>query len=96
MNTATTRQDGMTHTLQMERRKHVIITGVQDVCSFHETEIVLRVDGALMVITGEMLHIGRLFLEDGRLDIDGQVDSIVYEKAGAGIRRRWAFRRRSE
>ncbi len=78
--TGTLKQEPRQHTLQMERRRHASITGVTDVCSFHETEIVLKVDTGLMVVTGENLHIGKLLLDDGKLDVEGQIDGIVYEK----------------
>lgn len=67
------------HTLAIDRRRHASITGVTDVCSFHETEVVLKIDSGIMVIVGQNLHIAKLLLEDGRLDIDGQMDSVVYE-----------------
>ncbi len=82
MTTATSplKPEARQHTVQMERRRHAAITGVTDVCSFHETEIVLKVDTGLMVLTGENLHIGKLLLDDGKLDVEGQIDGIVYEK----------------
>ncbi len=67
------------HTVMLDARSRAVITGVTDVSSFHETEIVLRVQDGLMVIGGEGLHIGRLSLEEGKLDVAGHVDSIIYE-----------------
>jgi len=67
------------HTVHMDRRSHASITGVEDVSSFHENEIILKVDGGLMVITGDGLHIEKLLLDDGKLDVDGHIDSVVYE-----------------
>ena len=67
------------HTLHMERRNRVVLTGVLDVSSFHENEIILKTDSGVMVITGEALHIGTLLIEDGRLDIHGRIDGIIYE-----------------
>ena len=67
------------HTIQIDRRKHTVITGVMDVCSFHETEIIMKLESGHLFLTGQGLHIGKLLPEENRLDIDGQVDSIVYE-----------------
>lgn len=67
------------HTVRMERRSHAEITGVMDVSSFHENEIILKVDTGLMVITGDSLHVEKLLLDDGKLDVDGHIDSILYE-----------------
>ena len=89
------KQEIMQHSVQMERRKHASITGVSDVCSFHETEIVLKVETGLMFITGENLHIGKLLLDDGKLDIEGQIDSLIYEKPKTSMHRffSWKFRK---
>lgn len=83
----TGRQEIRHHNVQMEDRKHASITGVTDVCSFHETEIILRVDSGTMVITGEELHIGKLLLEDGKLDVEGHIDGMLYEKPRMVTRR---------
>jgi len=77
------------HTVHMEQRRHMQITGVTDVHSFHENEIVLRVDSASMVLTGENLHVGRLLLEEGKVDVNGQIDSIIYEKPRAVRKLLW-------
>ena len=83
--TAISQSEISQHTLQMEQRRHSVITGVTDVCSFDENEVVLRVAEGTLVLTGEGLHIGKLLLDDGRLDIDGRVDSIVYETAAQPV-----------
>ena len=84
------------HNLSLERRKRATITGVSDVCSFHETEIVLRLDSGLMYLSGEGLHIARLLLEEGKLDVDGQIDSIVYEQPKKAVKRlfQWKLNRK--
>lgn len=81
----------LNHSFQLDQRKHAVITGVSDVCSFDENEIVLKVDSGLMVLTGQGMHIGKLLLEEGRLDVDGHVDSVVYEapKAVGKFFSRW-------
>jgi len=67
------------HTLHLDQRSHAVITGVSDVSSFDENEVILRLDGGIAILSGEGLHIGKLLLDEGRLDVDGRVDSIVYE-----------------
>ena len=69
----------MPHSLQIDRRRRACVTGVSDVCSYHENEIVLRLESGLMILTGQNLHIGRLLLEEGKLDVDGMIDGINYE-----------------
>lgn len=87
-------QGKMVHRVTMDQRRHVIITGVNDVCSFHETEIVLKVDTGMMVIAGEGLHVGKLVLEEGRLDVEGRVDGLHYEQPHS-VSRLFRFGKRS-
>lgn len=47
------------HTLAIDKRRHAAITGVTDVCSFHETEVVLKIDSGVMILTGDSLHIAQ-------------------------------------
>lgn len=68
------------HTIQIDRRKRTVITGVLDVCSFHETEIVMKLESGHLFLTGQGLRIGKLLPEENRLDIEGQVDSLIYEQ----------------
>lgn len=84
------------HTVQIDRRRHTAITGVGDVCSFHETEIVLKIDGGIMVLSGQGLHIAKLLLEEGRLEVEGHVDGVIYEapKQAIGIPWPWASRKK--
>lgn len=79
------------HSFHLEGRKRAQITGVSDVLSFHENEIVLKVESGLMILGGEELHIGKLLLDEGRLDVVGQVDSVVYEAPNANVKKvfRW-------
>ncbi|MDD3334196.1 MAG: YabP/YqfC family sporulation protein [Eubacteriales bacterium] len=82
------------HTLQIDRRRHTTITGVTDVCSFQETEIVLKLDGGVMVLSGQSFHIAKLLLEEGRLDVEGHVDSVVYETPKKSLKLSWPWFRR--
>lgn len=81
------RREPMQHSLQLEQRRHALITGVTDVCSFHETEIVLKIESGVMILNGENLHIGKLLLDDGKLDVEGQIDSVLYERPKAARKR---------
>ena len=73
-------QSKMAHKVVLDQRRQASISGVSDVCSFHENEVLLKVDGGVMMITGENLHVGKLLLEEGRVDLAGRVDGIQYEQ----------------
>ena len=71
------------HRLTLEGRERLVVSGVEDVERFDETEIVMNtVEGAL-VVTGENLHIDKLSLDGGELHVDGRVETLRYEDAGA-------------
>ena len=66
------------HKVILENRSGGTITGIQDVVSFDENQIVLDTDMGLLTIKGKNLHVSRLTLEKGETDIDGSIDSLAY------------------
>ena len=46
--------------------------------SFNESQIVLDTDMGLLTIRGKDLHVSRLSLEKGEIDIEGRTDSFTY------------------
>ena len=74
------------HSIHMDNRERIVITGITDVSSFDEMEVVLFIDEIRLVLHGENLHIGILSLEEGRLDIRGRIDGITYEKLNVAKR----------
>ena len=70
------------HRLNMENRNSLDITGITDVVSFDPVKVVLESDYGHITIKGEGLHVNRLSVEKGELDLDGRVDSVCYSEAG--------------
>ena len=66
------------HRLTIQDRKLAGITGVSDCVSFDENEVVLDTDMGLLTIRGKDLHVNRLTLEKGEVDVDGTIDSMAY------------------
>ena len=66
------------HRLNMEDRKRIDFTGITDVVSFDPVKVVLESDYGHITIKGEGLHVNRLSVEKGELDLDGRVDSVCY------------------
>lgn len=66
------------HRLDLTNRGKGSVTGIQDVVAFDENQIVLDTDMGLLTVKGKGLHVSRLTLEKGEVDIDGTVDSLVY------------------
>lgn len=69
------------HKVTIAGRRNGTISGVSDVLSFDVREIVLQTVEGLMMIKGEELHVSRLTLEKGEVDIDGKIDSLTYSSS---------------
>ena len=78
------RQQGLRgHKLHINDRRTVIITGVNDVLSFDSAEVLLQTEQGVLMIRGEDLHVNRLTLEKGEVDIDGKINSFTYSDDSA-------------
>ena len=73
---------GMAHKIVLNNRDQGNLTGILDVISFDENTIVLDTDMGLLTIKGKDLHVNRLSLEKGEIDIEGRTDSLVYSEGG--------------
>lgn len=79
------------HACRLENRNAASLTGVREVVSFDENQVVMDTDMGLLTIKGKDLHVSRLTVEKGELELEGQVDSLAYSsneayrKAGQSI-----------
>lgn len=69
---------GISHNIVLNNREKGNLTGILDVISFDENIIVLDTDMGLLTIKGKDLHVSRLTLENGEIDMEGKIDSFVY------------------
>ena len=72
------KQYSKAHKLILSNRRTGTITGVADVISFDITEILLETEQGMLMIKGSDLHVNRLTLEKGEVDIEGRIDSLAY------------------
>ena len=73
------------HKVAMTNRRNCTVNGVNDVLSFDIHEILLETEQGMLMIKGDDLHVSRLTLEKGEVDIEGKIDSFTYsDVAGAG------------
>lgn len=73
------------HKVTMTNRRTCTINGVNDVLSFDVHEILLETEQGMLMIKGDELHVNRLTLDKGEVDIDGKIDSFTYsDVAGNG------------
>ena len=66
------------HNLILEDRKKLSVSGVNDVGSFDEENIVVSTDYGELTVRGEKLHITKLSLEVGEMCIEGKVSGMQY------------------
>lgn len=66
------------HQLTMEGRTHARLSGVMAVCCFNEQEIVLETSEGEVALLGEALHIEQLNLDEGQLDVTGEIAGVEY------------------
>lgn len=72
------KQYSKAHKLMLSNRRTGTITGVADVISFDITEVLLETEQGMLMIKGADLHVNRLTLEKGEIDIEGRIDSLAY------------------
>lgn len=66
------------HTLMLDNRSKLSLTGVEDVSGFNEEAVSVRTTEGTLIIRGSGLHIDRLNLETGDVSVDGSIDSMQY------------------
>ena len=71
------------HKVTMINRKNSTLTGVNDVLSFDIHEILLETEQGMLMIKGDDLHVSRLTLDKGEIDVEGKIDSFTYSDAAA-------------
>ena len=71
------------HKLVLNNRKTCVMTGILDVLAFDLNEILLETEQGVLVIKGKDLHVNRLSLEKGEVDVTGQIDSCIYSDVQA-------------
>ena len=72
------------HKVLLANRKSANFSGVLDVLSFDVNEILLETEMGMLMIRGIDLHVNRLTLEKGEVDLSGQIDSIQYSDVNKG------------
>ncbi len=66
------------HNIIMENRKNLSVSGIEEVDSFDEASIVLFTDMGVLTVKGDNLHINKLSVESGELNVEGDIVSINY------------------
>ena len=79
------------HKITLGNRKSGSITGVLDVISFDITEVLLETEQGMLNIKGKDLHVNRLNLEKGEVDVEGTIDALSYSQIPTSIKKTDGF-----
>ncbi len=70
------------HKVTMANRRNCTLSGVNDVLSFDIHEVLLETEQGMLMIKGDDLHVSRLTLDKGEVDVEGKIDSLTYSDVG--------------
>ena len=79
------------HKLILTNRSKISLNGITDILSFDVNEILIETELGMLMIRGKDLHVNRLTLEKGEVDISGKVDSLQYSDMSKGNDRGESF-----
>ena len=89
--TETKTQQRPKHEIVLVSRKRMSIDGVTEVVSFDESQVTLVTACGEMIVGGKGIHIGVLNLENGRVELDGEVDALFYSDEKAFAEKKHGF-----
>ena len=72
----------MPHSVNLEERHRLAVTGVSEVLSFDENEVVMDTALGLLTVEGEQLHVEKLSLDVGELTLEGSIQSLCSSRSG--------------
>ena len=71
-----------THSLQLQQRQKLAVTGVTEVVSFDDTAVQMHTPLGRLTVLGQQLQLRALAPEGGNVTIRGQIDALSYEQPG--------------
>ncbi len=66
------------HNLVLDNRKKLSVTGVEDVPGFNEETVSAVTTLGNLIIRGSNLHLSKLDLDSGEIDVEGEISSLQY------------------
>ena len=75
------------HKIVLTNRKIGNFTGVLDVISFDLSEILLETEMGMLHVKGKDLHVNRLNLEKGEVDIEGAIEAFSYSQIPTTVKK---------
>lgn len=72
----------LSHNLILKERKLLNLSGVLDVDSFDDRTVVAYTELGELTIKGKDLHISKINLDSGDLELDGEIYALEYAEEG--------------
>lgn len=73
--------------ITLDNRNKLAITGVSKMVSSNETLLVMQVKSTKLTVSGKVIKIEKLDIENGLLEASGEFDSIKYNDNGGIFKR---------
>ena len=70
------------HSLQMNDRKDLTLTGIKSIESFDNEEFLVETSLGYLLVRGKNLSLGRMDTDKGELLIKGIIESVTYVSGG--------------
>ncbi len=77
----TTARTESIHNIIMENRKKISVSGVEDIESFNEEQIILYTCNGVLIINGNGMHISKLSIDNGETTVTGEFNALTYNDA---------------
>lgn len=74
-----TDQQTLPHSLSLQDRKKMAVSGVNEVVNFDENQVMVATTMGTLIVRGSSLHVDQLSLDSGELRLTGRIDIIEYD-----------------
>ena len=68
------------HTLTLDGREKLTMSGVMEVMRFDDSAVVLRTELGILTVLGQGLRLKTLSTDGGQMAVTGQVSALSYEE----------------
>lgn len=76
-------EEKIIQTLTLENRERLGITGVEKVENFNDESVILATNKGKLSIKGKNMSISKLNVEEGKIFVNGKIDSLLYSENSA-------------
>lgn len=72
------------HSMHLEERQKLTMTGVCEVVSFEENAVILRTALGVLNVHGQELQLKNLSVDGGQVAVEGRISALIYEEPRSG------------